>query len=63
MLRSYKFLVVPVVQQLDDDGNVTGEMQPERPDAVYGVAALAEYAERFEQVLAERETASNGGGE
>jgi hypothetical protein len=59
-LRPYKFLVIPVLQQLDDDGVVTGEAQPEHPDQVFGVQGLIEYAERFEQVLAEREAAMNG---
>jgi hypothetical protein len=63
MLRPYKFLIIPVVQQLDEDGNVTGEVQPQQPDTVYGLRGLREYAEGFEVALAEREAAMNGGSE
>jgi len=60
-LRSYKFLILPVVQQLDDDGTVMGEGQTEQPDVAFGVRGLKEYAESFEQVLAQREAEMNGG--
>ena len=59
-LRTYKFLVIPVIQQLDEDGVVTAEVQPQQPDSVFGIRGLVAYAEGFEAVLAEREAASNG---
>src|SRR5215469_12104875 len=60
-LRSYKFLILPVVQQLDDDGTVMGEGQTEQPDVAFGVRGLKEYAESFEMILAQREAEMNGG--
>jgi hypothetical protein len=60
VLRPYKFLIVPVIQEIDTDGNVTNEVQPQQPDTVYGLRGLHEYAEGFEAVLAEREAAMNG---
>jgi hypothetical protein len=60
VLRPYKFLIVPVIQEIDAEGNVTNEVQPQQPDTVYGLRGLREYAEGFEAVLAERETAMNG---
>jgi hypothetical protein len=51
MLRPYKFLIVPVLQQLDQDGNVTGELQTEHPDTAFGVAGLLAYANGFEEAL------------
>lgn len=51
-LRPYKFLVLPVLQVIDDDGNVTGEQQPQQPDAVFGVDGLQRYADGFDDALA-----------
>jgi len=61
MLRPYKFLVVPVVQELDEDGNVTGEVSPEQPVVVFGVEGLQRFADGFELDLAvQAEALANG---
>lgn len=52
-LRSYKFLVIPVLQQVGEDGTVVAEAQREQPDAVFGVDGLRRYAEGFEEALAQ----------
>jgi hypothetical protein len=57
--RPYKFLVVPVIQEVDEDGNVTQEMSPEQPTAVFGVEGLKTFADSFELDLAAR-TPSRG---
>jgi hypothetical protein len=62
-LKVYKFLVAPVLQQLDETGTVVGELQPPNPDAVFGVDGLARYAARFEAKLAEQVAQLNGAGE
>ena len=49
-LRPYKFIVQAVVQQIDDDGNVTGEVNTE-PAVVFGVDALEQWARDFPQNL------------
>jgi hypothetical protein len=59
-LRPYKFLIVPVIQEIDEDGNVINEVQTQQPDTAFGVRGLIAYAENFEQVLAEREAVMNG---
>jgi hypothetical protein len=51
-LRAYKFLVMPVVQILDEKGNVTDEGSPEQPDIVFGLDGLHRYADGFEETLA-----------
>ena len=50
-LRPYKFLIVPVLQQLDQAGNVTAEVQTEQLDTAFGVAGLLAYANGFEEAL------------
>ena len=60
-LRPYKFLVVAVVQQVDDDGNVTGELQPEKPDVVFAVEGLRAYADGFEGALSRHAAAIANG--
>jgi len=50
--RPYKFLVMPVIQEIDDDGNVIQEMTPEQPITVYGVEGLRNFADTFEVNLA-----------
>jgi len=57
--RPYKFLIVPVIQEVDEDGNVVQEMSPEQPQAVFGVEGLRSFADNFELDLAAR--AANGG--
>ena len=52
--RPYKFLIVPVIQEVDEDGNVTQEMSPEQPQTVFGVDGLRAFAETFELDLAAR---------
>jgi len=61
MLRPYKFLVTPVIQQVDDNGDVVSEASPEQPDVIFGVQQLARYAEIFEEELAKREAATSNG--
>jgi hypothetical protein len=51
-LRPYKFLVVPVIQELDDDGNVVRELSSEQPQTVFGVDGLRRFADTFELDLA-----------
>lgn len=50
-MRPYKFVVQAVVQVVDGDGKVTGESAAD-PVTVFGVAELAEWAERFPDELA-----------
>lgn len=52
--RPYKFLIVPVIQEIDEDGNVVQEMSPEQPQTVFGVEGLRRFAETFELDLAAR---------
>lgn len=49
--RPYKFIVTPVVQVLDADGNVVDEGQGE-PVTVYGCDALEQWAREFPDNLA-----------
>lgn len=59
-LRTYKFLITPVIQIVDDDGKVTDEVTPQQPDAVFGVEALHSYADGWEEALTERSARMNG---
>ena len=52
--RPYKFLIVPVIQEVDDEGNVISELTPDQPFPVFGVAGLHEYANKFEDDLEKR---------
>jgi len=52
--RPYKFLVMPVIQEVDEDGNVVQEMSPEQPQTVFGVEGLRTLADTFELDLAAR---------
>ncbi len=45
-LRSYKFVVQAIVQQVDEDGNVAVEVQSE-PVVIFGTAALEQWARDF----------------
>ena len=59
-LRPYKFLITPIAQQIDDTGAVTGEVtlgNGPQPLVVFGCEALAEFAEKFPDTLAEAEKA------
>jgi hypothetical protein len=60
-LRAYKFLVMPVMQQVDEDGVVLAEVQPQQPDALFGVEALHRYADGFEEALQRHMQAINNG--
>ena len=53
-IRPYKFIIIPVVQVLNDDGEVTGEQMPDaaHADTAFGVAGLLEYAQDFENNFA-----------
>lgn len=62
-LRPYKFLVMPVLQAVDPDGFVLTEVQPQQPDVIFGVEALARYADGFEAAVEAQNTAQmNGAG-
>lgn len=50
--RPYKFIVHAVVQQVDNDGTVTGEASVE-PVTVFGCDALKQWADDFTDRLAE----------
>lgn len=52
--RPYKFLVVSVIQEVDDEGQVVQELTTEKPTAVFGLRGLHEYADNFERELADR---------
>lgn len=52
--RPYKFLIVPVIQEVDEDGTVVQEMSPEQPQTVFGVEGLRVFADTFELDLAAR---------
>jgi len=60
-LRPYKFLIIPVVQAVDEEGVVISEAQPEQPDVVFGVEALARYAAGFEAAVEAQNNASMNG--
>jgi len=60
MYRTYKFMILPVLQDVDDDGKVTAEAQPEQPDTVFGIDGLLVYAHDFEERLATLVASSNG---
>jgi hypothetical protein len=60
-LRVYKFLVMPVLQQVDENGTVTNEAQPQQPDTVFGLDGLQRYADGFEDALARHMQAINDG--
>jgi len=61
VLRPYKFLIVSVVQQVDEEGTVLAEASTEEPDVCFGIRGLINYAENFDQILAAREAQMNGG--
>lgn len=52
--RPYKFLIIPVIQEVDEDGNVIQEMSPEQPHTVFGIDGLRSFAETYELDLAAR---------
>jgi N6-adenosine-specific RNA methylase IME4 len=56
IVRPYKYLVVAVLQELDDDGHVIGERATEQ-NVIYGSDALATWAEDFDTSLAAMQTA------
>lgn len=60
-LRTYKFLIQPVVQVVDEEGDVTDEASMQQPDAVFGVEGLIRYAEGWEAALALKNAQMNGG--
>jgi hypothetical protein len=45
-------MIVPVVQEVDDDGIVIQELVQENPTAVFGIGGLRTYADNFENELA-----------
>ena len=62
MYRPYKFLIVPVIQEVDDDGNVVRELNQEEPSVIFGVTALRLFAELFESTLNENVETAGGNG-
>jgi len=54
--KPYKFLIIPVIQELDEDGNVVSELTPEQPIPVFGIAGLHTFADNFEEDLLQRVT-------
>jgi len=58
--KPYKFLIVSVVQEVDDDGKVLNELVQENPTSVFGIDGLHEYAERFELELQARMAEARG---
>lgn len=54
MHRPYKFLIIPVIQEVDDDGSVIQELSQQEPTTVFGVDGLHKYADTFELDLAAR---------
>jgi len=59
--RPYKFLVIPVIQEVDDDGVVISEASPEQPVPVFGIDGLHRFADGFEADLIAK-TPQNGSG-
>ena len=59
--RPYKFLVIPVVQEVNDEGTVINELSPEQPVPVFGIDGLHKFADGFEADLVSR-VAQNGAG-
>lgn len=54
VFRPYKFLVQPVVQEVDDGGNVLAEAQT-NVVTIFGTDQLVTWAEEFEAKLSEAE--------
>lgn len=52
--RPYKFLVMPVIQEIDEDGNIVQELSPEQAQTVFGTGGLRAFADTFELDLAAR---------
>jgi len=48
MYRPYKFLVVAVIQDVDDDGEVVNEFASQEPTVVFGLRGLKTYADNFD---------------
>jgi len=59
MYRPYKFLIVPVIQEVDDDGVVVNELSPEQPISVFGIDGVHRFADGFEADLVAK-TSQNG---
>jgi len=59
-LRTYKFVVMPVLQQVDELGVVVGELSPPQPDTLFGVDGLMRYAAGWEEALARHVAQMNG---
>jgi hypothetical protein len=61
-LRPYKFIVQAIVQQVDEDGNVVGELPVGAPNGdpvvLFGCDQLAEWAEAFPDKLGDAEQAA-----
>jgi hypothetical protein len=50
--RPYKFMIVSVVQEVDDEGTVVQELTQENPVSVFGIDGLHRFADSFELDLA-----------
>jgi len=51
-LKPYKFAVTAIVQQVDSEGNIVGEVQSE-PVVLFGCDMLEQWARSFPTKLAE----------
>lgn len=61
-LKLLKFLVQPVLLEMDAEGNVTGERIVD-PNVIYTPQALVEWAQEFEAALAAAQEAGGVNGE
>jgi len=52
--RPYKFVIVPVLQEVDEDDRVIRELAQQEPTTVFGIDGLHAFANSFEFELATR---------
>jgi len=48
MYRPYKFLVVAVIQEVDEEGRVTQELSAQEPTVLFGTEGLHRFANEFD---------------
>ena len=61
--RPYKFLIISVVQEIDDEtGEVINELVQEQPTPVFNVDGIRKYADNFEADMQARIAELNGRG-
>ena len=49
--RIYKFIIMPILQEVNDDGEVIQEVGPKEPTTVFGIAGVHKFADNFELEL------------